>query len=189
MLRGMLLEFPDDPGCDYLDLQYMLGEALLVAPVFSYDGVVNYYVPAGRWTNLLNGNVVEGPRWVRETHDFMSLPLMVRPNTVLAIGNQDIRPDYDYADGVTLRVYQLEDGKRATAEIPSVTGDIQTTFTVWREGRTINVERKGKNKGWQLLLAGIPSIASVEGASALESPQGVLVGCGADTDTLQILLP
>jgi alpha-D-xyloside xylohydrolase len=189
MLRGMLLEFPDDPGCDYLDLQYMLGEALLVAPVFSYDGVVNYYVPAGRWTNLLNGNVVEGPRWVREKHDFMSLPLMVRPNTVLAIGNQDIRPDYDYADGVTLRVYQLEDGKRATAEIPSVTGDIQTTFTVWREGRKINVERKGKNKGWQLLLAGIPAIASVEGASAQESPQGVLVTCGAETDTLQILLP
>ena len=189
MLRGMLLEFPDDPGCDYLDLQYMLGEALLVAPVFSYDGVVNYYVPAGRWTNLLNGNVVEGPRWVREKHDFMSLPLMVRPNTVLAIGSNDDRPDYDYANGVTLRVYQLEDGKRATAEIPSVTGDIQTTFTVWREGRMINVERKGKNKGWQLLLAGIPATASVEGASAQESPQGVLVTCGADTDTLQILLP
>jgi alpha-D-xyloside xylohydrolase len=189
MLRSMLLEFPDDPGCDYLDLQYMLGEALLVAPVFSYDGVVNYYVPAGRWTNLLNGNVVEGPRWVRETHDFMSLPLMVRPNTVLAIGNQDVRPDYDYADGVTLRVYQLEDGKRATAEIPSVTGAIQATFTVWRAGRMINVERKGKNKGWQLLLAGIPAIASVEGATAQASPQGVLVTCGADMDTLQILLP
>jgi alpha-D-xyloside xylohydrolase len=189
MLRGMLLEFPDDPGCDYLDLQYMLGEALLVAPVFSYDGVVNYYVPAGRWTNLLNGNVVEGPRWVRETHDFMSLPLMVRPNTVLAIGNQDVRPDYDYADGVTLRVYQLEDGKRATAEIPSVTGEIQATFTVWRAGRMIKVERKGKNKGWQLLLAGIPAIVSVEGASAQASPQGMLVTCGADTDTLQIRLP
>jgi alpha-D-xyloside xylohydrolase len=119
----------------------------------------------------------------------MSLPLMVRPNTVLAIGNQDVRPDYDYADGVTLRVYQLEDGKRATAEIPSVTGAIQATFTVWRAGRMINVERKGKNKGWQLLLAGIPAIASVEGATAQAGPQGVLVTCGADMDTLQILLP
>jgi alpha-D-xyloside xylohydrolase len=185
----MLLEFPDDPGCDYLDLQYMLGDSLLVAPVFSYEGIVNYYVPAGRWTNLLNGKVVKGSRWVRETHDFMSLPLLVRPNTVLAIGNNDDRPDYDYADGVTLRVYQLEDGKRACAEIPSVKGEIQTTFVVWREGRMINVERKGKPKGWRLLLVGISAIASVEGATVEHSPHGVLVMCDADTNKLHILLP
>src|SRR5215216_87949 len=54
VLRSMLLEFPDDPACAYLDLQYMLGDSLLVAPVFSHDGSVSYYVPAGRWTNLLN---------------------------------------------------------------------------------------------------------------------------------------
>jgi alpha-D-xyloside xylohydrolase len=189
MLRSMMLEFPDDPGCDYLDLQYMLGESLLVAPVFSYDGVVNYYVPAGRWTNLLNGSVVDGPRWVRETHDFMSLPLLVRPNTVIAIGNNDNLPDYDYAEGVTVRVYELEDGKSASAEIPTVTGEIQTIFTVNREGRMINVERKGQSKAWRLLLAGIPAIASVEGGKVENGPQGVLVICTADTDALQILLP
>ncbi|MFK9882575.1 TIM-barrel domain-containing protein, partial [Klebsiella pneumoniae] len=35
MLRAMMLEFPDDPACDYLDRQYMLGDSVLVAPVFS----------------------------------------------------------------------------------------------------------------------------------------------------------
>lgn len=35
--------FPsNDPACDYLDLQYMLGDSLLVAPVFTHDGSVNY---------------------------------------------------------------------------------------------------------------------------------------------------
>lgn len=34
VMRAMILEFPDDPGCDHLDRQYMLGESLLVAPVF-----------------------------------------------------------------------------------------------------------------------------------------------------------
>ena len=38
MLRAMTLEFPADPGCDTLDRQYMLGDALLVAPVFTADG-------------------------------------------------------------------------------------------------------------------------------------------------------
>ncbi len=189
MMRAMLLEFPDDPGCDYLDLQYMLGESLLVAPVFSHDGVVNYYVPDGRWTNLLSGNVVTGPRWLRETHDFMSLPLLVRPNSVIAIGNREDRPDYDYAEGVTLRVYELEDGKNATAEIPTVKGEIETTFTARREGRMITVDRKGSAKAWRLLLAGIPAIASAEGGAAENGPLGVLVTCMAETDALQILLP
>lgn len=35
MLRAMMLEFPDDPACDYLDRQYMLGDSMMVAPVFS----------------------------------------------------------------------------------------------------------------------------------------------------------
>jgi alpha-D-xyloside xylohydrolase len=188
MLRGMMLEFPDDPGCDYLDLQYMLGDSLLVAPVFNYEGTVNYYVPAGRWTNLLNGNVADGPRWVRETHDFMSLPLMVRPNSAIAIGKHEDRPDYDYGEGVTLQVYELEDGKHASVEIPSVTGEIQTTFEVRREGRTINVERHGKSKAWQLLLVGIQSITSVEGGTVESNPQGVLVTPIPDTEALQILL-
>ena len=45
----------------------MLGDALLVAPIFSPDGVVDYYLPAGRWTNFLTGQVIEGGRWLRET--------------------------------------------------------------------------------------------------------------------------
>ena len=45
-MRAMMLEFPDDPACRYLDRQYMLGPDLLVAPVLSADGVVDYYLPA-----------------------------------------------------------------------------------------------------------------------------------------------
>ncbi len=109
----MLLEFPDDPACDTLDRQYMLGDNLLVAPVFSSDGSVVYYVPAGCWTNILDGKVIQGPRWVREPHGVMSLPLLARPNSILPIGEHDDTPDYEYADGVRLQIYELEEGKTA----------------------------------------------------------------------------
>jgi alpha-D-xyloside xylohydrolase len=66
VMRAMLLEFPGDPACETLDRQYLLGGSLLVAPVFSEDGIVDYYLPAGRWTNLLTGKVQEGPGWCRE---------------------------------------------------------------------------------------------------------------------------
>jgi alpha-D-xyloside xylohydrolase len=84
MMRPMVLEFPDDPACTYLDRQYMLGPDLLVAPVFDADGDVAYYVPAGRWTRLLDGEAVEGPGWRRERHGMTSLPLLVRPGAAIA---------------------------------------------------------------------------------------------------------
>jgi alpha-D-xyloside xylohydrolase len=154
LLRAMMLEFPDDPACDYLDQQYMLGDSLLVAPVFSHDGSVKYYVPEGKWTNLLNGNVIEGPRWVQETHDFMSLPLLVRPNSVIPMGSQTEKPDYGYSDDITLQVYQLEDGKSASVEIPSLDGKIETIFAIGREGRNLHIQKNGPAKAWNVSLAG-----------------------------------
>ena len=71
MMRAMVLEFPDDPGCAHLERQYMLGPDLLVAPVFSDEGDVAYYVPEGTWTHFLTGATVTGPRWVRERHGFL----------------------------------------------------------------------------------------------------------------------
>lgn len=53
VMRAMILEYPDDPGAEDLDRQYMLGDAVLVAPVFRKDGVCDYYLPAGQWTHLL----------------------------------------------------------------------------------------------------------------------------------------
>ncbi len=32
--------------------------------------------------------------WVQETHNFMSLPLMVKPNALIAVGSNAMRPDY-----------------------------------------------------------------------------------------------
>ena len=157
MLRAMILEFPDDPACDTLDRQYMLGDSLLIAPVFSHDGTVDYYVPAGKWTNLLNGKVIEGPRWVRERHDFLSLPVLIRPNSVLPIGSRTDRPDYEYSDGVTLQIYQLEDGHSTKVEIPSMNGKVETTFEIKRTGNSIHIQRRGPDSAWMVTLAGDPS--------------------------------
>lgn len=130
MMRPMMLEFPDDPACDTLDRQYMMGESLLVAPVFHADSHVDYYLPDGLWTSLLDGRKVQGGHWQRETHDFLSLPLMVRPGTVLPMGKHDDRPDYDYTDGLELHVYQLAEGQTVNVKIPDLKGQLAATYTV-----------------------------------------------------------
>jgi alpha-D-xyloside xylohydrolase len=166
MLRAMMIEFPNDPACNHLDLQYMLGDSLLVAPVFNHEGSASFYVPEGQWTNLLNGNVIEGPRWVRETHDFTSLPLLVRPNSVVPIGNRMDRPDYDYSDNITLNMYRLEQGSQVQVEIPGLDGRVETTFDIRHESNRIRVQRHGPPKAWQAALIGMETMDGSTNVSA-----------------------
>ncbi|WEV66233.1 alpha-xylosidase [Bifidobacterium sp. ESL0764] len=86
MMRSMVLEFQDDPTCEDIDTQYMLGDDILVAPVFSEDGAARFYVPdaggehAGEpWKNLITGESYEPGRWYRQTYDYHTLPVLVRP--------------------------------------------------------------------------------------------------------------
>ena len=129
VLRPMLLEFPDSVACETCDRQYMLGADLLVAPVMYRDGHVDYYLPSGRWTSILSGEIAEGNTWRRETHGFLSLPLMARPNSVIPMGANEERPDYDYTDGLELHVFQPEDGE-ITVKVPDLKGNVAATYIV-----------------------------------------------------------
>jgi alpha-D-xyloside xylohydrolase len=142
VMRPMLLEFPADRTAATVDTQYTLGPSLLVAPVFSAEGDVDVYVPEGAWTSLLDGSVVEGPRWHRQRHGFDSLPLLVRPGTVLPVGARTDRPDYDHAEGVTLRLFGLADGHDSVTRIARPTGE-DAVFRVTRRGDAVRVEASG----------------------------------------------
>ncbi len=150
MMRAMLLEFPDDPTAAFLDRQYMLGESLLVAPIFVADGQVTYYVPAGRWTHLVTGATLQGPGWIQERHDFSSLPLLVRPGSVIAMGARSDRADYDFADGVTLRAYELAEGVKVAVAVPDVRGG--TRFRV-RGDPGCRGRRRGARAGVKAVAA------------------------------------
>ena len=153
MMRAMLLEFPDDPACEALDRQYMLGPSLLVAPVFSEVGDVSFYLPDGKWTHMLTGEIVEGGRWRREKHDFLSLPLYARPNSLIAWGSRDDRPDYDYANGAVFAAYGLDDGVEASASIPNAVGEEDSGCCPFvRDGAAVHVTASSTDIAWALRL-------------------------------------
>jgi len=134
VMRPMYLAFPDDPTTLYLDRQYMLGPDLLVAPVFSSDGEVDFYLPRGHWTNLLTGEVVSGGVWRTEQHRFDSLPLYVRAGATLVTGDGSRGADYDYVDAPVLRVFPGDDAEQSVS-VP--TGRRRATFRVTQTSRAV----------------------------------------------------
>ena len=139
MMRPMVFEFTADPAVSYLDSQYMLGDALLAAPILREDSVCQYYLPKGVWTHLLSGEVRKGGCWQEDTYDYFSLPLYVKENTLLAVGTEEHLPDYDYEHQMELRLYQLQDGSEAVCEVPDVKGNIVNTIRAKREGNKIEL--------------------------------------------------
>ncbi|PSN07290.1 alpha-xylosidase [Siccibacter turicensis] len=175
VMRAMMLEFPDDPACDYLDRQYMLGDALLVAPVFSEQGEVSFWLPEGRWTHLWHNDELPGSRWYKQRHDFLSLPVYVRDNTLLALGNNDQKPDYAWHQGTAFQLFHLEDGREAICEVPGADGAVRFTLRVSRIGNQLTVRGEGDASGWSLCLRNVQRIAGTEGAMQAGSEWGVVV--------------
>ena len=136
LMRSMVLEFPEDHSCRYLDRQYFLGDSLLVAPVFNEEGIAQYYLPAGTWTNGLTGEVRElaDGKWFAEHCDYLSIPLWVRENSLIPTLPGAERADEDYRDRLEVRVYELLE--EASTEIYA-SGERKCTISLCRESDRI----------------------------------------------------
>ena len=144
MMRSMVLEFTEDKNCAYLATQYMFGDSLLVAPIFKDKSLAEFYLPEGTWTSLLTGEVKGGGKWYKETYDYMSIPLFVREGSIVAMGACDTDAVYDYADGVTYKVFALGDGKTAQTVVYSTENEVDSKITVSRSGNTYEIEVKAE---------------------------------------------
>lgn len=138
-MRSMVLEFTEDRTCHYVDKQYMLGDSLLVAPIFNEESLADYYLPAGRWTDFFTGEVKEGGRWIQEKHGYLSVPLLVKENSIVAIGAHDDKPDYDYGEDTKLRIYEPVAGTTVTETVYGMDGSEEIKISVTTEEGKISV--------------------------------------------------
>lgn len=183
MMRSMILEFPEDLSCHTLDRQYMLGENLLVAPIFNDKGEVDFYVPEGKWTNYLTNDVLEGGRWYHETHDYMSLPLLVKPDSLIVEGSVNTKAEYDYAEKVTVHVFELSDGSKAETTIVDTKGAELGHVSVTRNDTSYTVMTEDL-ENVQILLRNVKGVSDTDGGEFEAHPKGTLVKLTSEHATI-----
>lgn len=158
VMRPMFMEFPGDRACEALDRQYMLGDSLLVAPVFKETGDVEYYLPDGKWVNLLSEKVMEGGSWKKETFDYFGLPVLVRENSIIAVGSCDSRTDYEFDDGVEFWLSVFEDGGICETSVTDLSGRVVMNVKAVRESDVIRLSVEGGNGNWSYKVMGEQNI-------------------------------
>ena len=139
-MRSMVMEYTQDLNCAYLDKQYMFGDSLMVAPIFNDESKAVYYLPEGTWTHYLTGEVKEGGRWYTEDCGYLSIPVFARENSLIAVGARCDKPDYNYAQDVTVKAYALVDGKESRTIVYGMDQDEETVVSVLKKDGKITVK-------------------------------------------------
>jgi alpha-D-xyloside xylohydrolase len=173
VMRAMVLEFPEDPTCRTLDRQYLLGDSLLVAPLF-HDHRAEYYLPEGEWTHLLTGELRTGGRWYFDELGFLEMPLYVRPNGVVALGPELAKVDYDYAARVRLLCGKLDGTTQRRVQIVDSKGRPATQFLLEQHGRRVVVTNPDSRNDFQVQLPWTEQLSELVG--------GELVAASPDTE-------
>jgi alpha-D-xyloside xylohydrolase len=163
-MRSMVMEFMQDPTCAYLDKQYMLGDKLLIAPIFNEEGMAHYYLPEGSWTDYLTGEKKEGGRWYKEYRGYLSIPMMVKEGSILAIGAKDEDAVYDYSENVVLKVYDLVDQVPSTTVVYNQKSELSLEAKLLKQGNTITIE-VNTAKNYSIVLVNCTAITSIENGS------------------------
>ena len=90
--------------------------------------------------------------------------MYVRPNTLLALGACETRPDYDYRRGVELHLFAPDDGNRAVCDIPNIDGGIEMTVGAVREGNRITFDFDKTAENSVIVLHGVDAKSAQGGA-------------------------
>lgn len=147
MMRAMVVDFGYDRAALTVDTQYMLGDSLLVAPVFSEDGVCDFYLPEGGiWTDIQTGEQLAGGSWYTKKYDYFGMPLYAKPNSIIVYGDFKRTVEYDYTDNMKIIIYGLEDGKTAETQVYDMNANLAAEIKAVRSGDTVTVTVSGTTK-------------------------------------------
>jgi alpha-glucosidase len=106
ILRPLLFEYPEDETTYTADDEFLLGDALLVAPI-TRPGVEHrhVYLPEGTWFHYWSGERFDGPVHFLAHAPLGKPALYVKANSVTPMGPEASHTDERPTDPLTLLVY------------------------------------------------------------------------------------
>jgi len=112
MMRGLVLDFRNDPKTYNVPDQYMFGPAILVSPVTAAGATTRpVYLPADNvWFDFWTGKSIPGGQTIAALAPIQTIPLFVRAGSIIPLGPPTESAMGKEADPIELRIYPGKDG-------------------------------------------------------------------------------
>jgi len=158
-MRGLFMDFPNDPKVSNLGDEYMLGPDFLVTPITEQGQTSReVYLPAGAdWYNYWTNEKVAGGQTITVAAPIDQIPVFVRAGSILPLGAQ-IPSTATHQALVAIKVYPGRD----------------THFTLYDDDGVTNDYLKGKGQSATLSWDDKAHKLSVSGDSAMVGDLGRL---------------
>jgi alpha-D-xyloside xylohydrolase len=112
IMRGLVMDFPNDAKVRNIADEYMFGPSFLVAPVTDYHAKSRQvYLPAGtRWYDFYTGAVFEGGQTITAAAPLDKMPLFVKQGAIVPTGAKVQYTNEKPGAPITLTIYTGKDG-------------------------------------------------------------------------------
>jgi alpha-D-xyloside xylohydrolase len=94
-IRAMVMDWPQDRNTLEIDDQFMVGPAMMVAPILTGQKQRKVYLPPGVWYDFATHRQFNGGRWIIISKPPEEVPMFVKSNTLLPLAHpvEAIMPD------------------------------------------------------------------------------------------------
>jgi alpha-D-xyloside xylohydrolase len=172
MMRGLVMDFPNDLKVRNIADEYMFGPSFLVAPITEYKARTRQvYLPAGtRWYDFHTGEVFDGGQSITTKAPLERIPVFVKEGAIVPTGADVQYTNEKPGAPITLLVYAGKDGHFDIYEDDGTSlgyqrGAFARIPVTWSEGeRTLTIgARKGSFPG--MVTKRVIAVRWISGAS------------------------
>jgi len=159
-MRGLFMDFPNDPNVTNLGDEYMFGPAFLVAPVYEQGATTRkVYLPVGTdWYNYWTNERVRGGQTITVNAPIDTIPLFVKAGSIIPTG-VPVESTNEVQKLAKLKIY------------PGANGE----FTLYQDDGKTYAYEKGESKTTLLKWNDAQHKLTHEGAKAWEGSDNNLV--------------
>jgi alpha-D-xyloside xylohydrolase len=159
VIRAMPLAFPHDPNTYDKDLQYMLGDSLLVAPIYDAGEQRSVYLPEGAWVDYWTREIHHGPTNITVHAPLDTLPMFVRGGAIIPMMPPASRIPEGRIDPLIVTLYPQTDTTYHLHEDEGV-----TVFSSAVEAGQIVFRWQGEQaRGMVIRFVGVEQVKGVNG--------------------------
>lgn len=112
LCEPMYYEYPEIKEAYEVKNQYFFGSELMVSPItrpankitkLAYSKV---WLPKGRWTDIYNGYIYEGEKYVNMYRDLESIPVLAKEGAIIPLSQNDRSNDCSNPEKLEVRIFR-----------------------------------------------------------------------------------
>jgi len=103
--RALILDYPEDKNLQTIDDAYMMGDRMLVAPLFAGEAARKIVLPQGKWHDFWTGELVRSDSTFEVSASTDKIPVFVKSGSVIPVAGVGASTGDPVSHELTVQIY------------------------------------------------------------------------------------